>query len=187
MGFRCLALIVALLLGGPAWAQSAGLALSETSAYFTYGTLVGGQSFGQNEARFGLLYNTANTFLVQAGLQVRDEAGTRVPGLEAGVGGHLTVAVRDEREVLAFAVGGLVRYRLPQAERFAVAGEGFYAPDIVSFLDAKAYWTWALQVEYEILPQASVHLGYRRFEARTRGGTRFGLDKGLRVGVEVQF
>jgi len=184
MGLIALALSLA---AGAAPAQTAGVALSEKSAYFTYGRLVGGQSFGRNELGFGLLYNTDDTFIFHAGLEVSDEVGTNFPGLEAGVGGRLNLANRGDTDVLAFAIGGHLRYRLPNAERFALAGEGYYAPDIVTFLDARSFWTWSLQGEYEILPTATVYLGYRRFEAGLRGGADMALDKGLRAGVQVRF
>ena len=187
MRFHWLAGLGVCLAAGLAQAQNAGVALSEKSAYFTYGTLVGGQSFGRNEMNFGFLYNTNETYILHAGLEVRDEAGTRVPGLEVGVGGRFNLAGQGGKEVFAFALGGEMRYRLPQAERFALAGEFYYAPDIVTFLDARSYSTWALQAEYEILPQARIHAGYRRFEARTVGGRYVDLDKGVRVGVEVEF
>ncbi len=187
MRFHWLAGLGVCLAAGLAQAQNAGVALSEKSAYFTYGTLVGGQSFGRNEMNFGFLYNTNETYILHAGLEVRDEAGTRVPGLEVGVGGRFNLAGQGGTEVFAFALGGEMRYRLPQAERFALAGEFYYAPDIVTFLDARSYSTWALQAEYEILPQARIHAGYRRFEARTVGGRYVDLDKGVRVGVEVEF
>ncbi len=169
-------------------AQTASITLSESSAQLGYGFLVGGSSYGRNEFKVDFLYNSDNVYLLDVSLQVFDEVGSKVRGLTAGVGGKLYGAtLRDAKlEMLSLGVGGMLRYALPQEKRLIFGVDGYYAPPIVSFLDAERFFEVAGRIEYEILPTASVYLEYRQFTME-HNNKDLDFEEGGRLGMEINF
>lgn len=169
-------------------AQTAAVSLSDASAQFKYSILVGGQSFGRNEMGFGVLYNNDDTLLGEVSLQVVNEAGAKAPGLDVGMGGKVFAATLGGNEdALALALGGHLRYSPRPAPRMALAGEAFYAPNIVSFMDMDNFWELAARLEYEVLPQAAAYIGYRRFAGHAIDDRTVEADESLYLGMRINF
>lgn len=184
---KTLVFLIFLGCGSVTQAQTALISLSEDSAQFKYAMLAGGQSFGRSEFGFGFLYNSEKSYVLETGLHVIDEAGASVPGLQAGIGGKLYGASIPNHELLAIGIGGLLRYALPGSERFAIALEGSYAPEIVSFMDAANFREFAVRGEYEVLQQAALFVEFRKFEGKLDSGANITIDEGGRVGLRVSF
>ena len=69
-----------------------------------------------------------------------------------------------------------------------VGAYGYYAPDIVTGVDAKRLWEAGARVELEVVRGTGyVYLGYRRMELRLDNDTDVTLDKGGHVGVRIAF
>jgi hypothetical protein len=164
--------------------------LNQDSARFTYYSLIGGSTYGRTEMSTGVLYNQDKNYLLELGLQVVDVAGSESPGLEIGVGPKLFYMTDDEADVtgLSIAIGGIVRYNLPQLQRLALQGSLYYAPSITSTLDTDAFLEYGVRVAYEILPTANVYLGYRRIRVDyTKGNGSHTLDDGSMLGLDFSF
>lgn len=178
-----------LLLSMGAGAQTFNIAFNDSSAQLGYGFLVGGSSYGRNEFRVDFLYNSDEVYLVDASMQVFDEVGSKSQGFTAGLGGKLYGAslVDANREMFAVGVGGMLRYALPQLERRLIFGvDGYYAPPIISFIDADRFFEAAARVEFELLPTASIYLEYHQVTMRDNGKD-VDLNKGGRFGLEMNF
>jgi hypothetical protein len=164
--------------------------LNQDSARFTYYSLIGGSTYGRTEMSTGLLYNEDKNYLLELGLQVVDVAGSESPGLEIGVGPKLYYMSDDVGDVagLSIAVGGIVRYSLPQMQRLALQGSLYYAPSITSTLDTNTFLEYGVRVAYEILPTANIYLGYRRIRVDyTKGIGDLTLDDGAMIGMDFSF
>ena len=164
--------------------------LNQDSARFTYYSLIGGSTYGRTEMSTGLLYNEDKNYLLELGLQVVDVAGSESPGLEVGVGPKLYYMNSDTPDVsgLAIAIGGIIRYNLPQMQRLALQGSAYYAPSITSTLDTDNFFEYGVRVAYEILPTANIYLGYRRIRVDyTKGVGSHTLDDGAMVGMNFSF
>jgi len=181
-----LGLILAGMVGGAQAGQTVALGFSEHSAQAKYTKDVGSGQIGGAEAGAGLLFNSSGDFLVEASLNVFNEAGTKLPGLVLGLGGKTYLSSWDSREILALAIGGQVNYPIPSYERFVLHLDAYYAPDIVTFRDANAFLELATRAEYELLPQGAAFVEWRRFAART-GGYMEKVDTGLRLGFRIKF
>jgi len=186
--FGLLLVLFTLCLQSNVFAQSASITLSEKSAKLGYGFLVGGSNYGRTELKMDLLYNTDKTYMVDAGIQVFDEVGSKAKGLVAGLGGKIYGAsVEDNKyEILVIGVGGMLRYSIPQNRRIILGVDGYYAPPIVSFIDAERFYETAARVEYELLPKASAYIEYRKYflDVDNDSGS---IDSGFRVGMEINF
>ena len=176
-------------------AQTASITLSDDSAQASYGFLVGGSDYGRTELKTEFLYNSDKTYLLDASLQVFDEVGSKMKGLVAGLGaklygGSTEIGVSNEkREMLVLGIGGMLRYALPPNPRLILGVDGYYAPKIVSFIDAERFYETAARIQYELLPKASAYVEYRKFYFKSEkdNSTGYILEDGFRAGMELTF
>ena len=170
-------------------AQTASITLSEKSAQVGYGFLVGGSNYGRTELKADFLYNSDKTYLFDTSLLVFDEVGSKIKGLVAGLGGKLYGgSINDNQyEMLVLGVGGMIRYSIPQNPRIVLGVDGYYAPEIVSFIDADRFYETAARVEYEVLPKASAYVEYRKFYLDPDDAKGGSFEDGFRVGMELNF
>ncbi len=168
-------------------AQTASIALSESSAQLGYSFLVGGSNYGRTEVGVNFLYNENGAYIADTSLLVFDEVGSKIRGLVAGLGGKVYGASFGSQQYLALGVGGMVRFAIPQNKRLILGVDGYYAPSIVSFLDADNFYEVAGRVEYEVLPQAAAFVEYREFIVKNTNNVVRPLEKRIRVGMEINF
>ncbi len=183
----CLALVLGLVWTTSASAQTASVTLSESSAQLGYGFLVGGSDYGRTEVGVKFLYNDQDAYIAETSLLVFDEVGSKMRGLVAGLGGKVYGASVSDQEYLMLGIGGMLRFSIPQNKRFILGVDGYYAPPIVSFLDADRFYEAAGRIAYELLPQASAYVEYRKFYVETEKGGKGSIEKGYRVGIEINF
>jgi len=178
------------LLAGNANAQRLDINLNQTSARFTYTNLVGGSTFGRTEMNTGLLYNEDSNLVINVDLQVIDAAGSKTPGLELGVGPRFYYLTHDDSDssAAAIALGGQLRYKLPNVPRLSFAGVFFYAPSITSTLDANNMNELGFGASYELLPTADIYIKYRRIRSSftAKVGSRT-IDSGTVIGMRFSF
>jgi len=186
--FRLLLLAVSFGFISVGHAQTASISLSENSAQLNYSLLVGGQSYGRSEFGTGVYFDSNDKYLVEAGLQVVDEAGSKAPGLTVGLGGKFYGAKVPDNDMLALGIGGHMRLAIPGAERFAIRGDAYYAPNIVSFMDAARFWEYAIRGEFEVLQQAAAFIEFRTFAAKLdQGGHTVDIGRSGRLGLRIDF
>lgn len=187
---RTLTTVLLLIASFGASAAKLDINLNQESARFNYYALIGGSTYGRTEMNAGLLYNQDKNMLLEVGLQVIDVAGSKAPGLEIGVGPRLYYFITDipDASGVAIALGGDLRYNLPQVQRLALQGTVYYAPSITSTLDADSFFEFGTRVAYEILPTANVYLGYRRIRVGyTKGKGSHTLDDSAMFGINFSF
>lgn len=167
-------------------ANTIDLALSNDSATLDYSSTLQKTQPGAAEFNMGLLYTKADEVVGNLGIQVLDEVGANAPGLFFGVGLKLFATFPDDLDIAALTPGITVRYSPPTLDRFGVTGQLNYAPDIVSFMDADQFLAYKVTLEYGILPQASVYVGYRKMTTKINGNN-VTLDSTGHFGLKFSF
>lgn len=143
---------------------------------------------GRKELGVGVLYNTDDNLLVDVWFQITDAAGSKAPGLDAGVGFKGYVGQTETQEYMALAIGGELYYRPAQSNRMIYQVGLFVAPGIVTFLDADSLWDANLRVGYEILPTAIAYISYRSIRANFDvAEDEEEIDRGAQLGLELRF
>ena len=140
-------------------------------------------------ADLGWLHHQTRGDVIHVGIHLVDEASDGKDPLQAGLGVRFVytqpnIALVDGG---ALALGGFVRYTLPNANRFNVGGYLYYAPDVVSFGDVQEYYEVGARVGYNVVRDADVYLGVRSTKADYGGPGRFSFDSGLHIGFEIRF
>lgn len=186
---------VALLTGATITpAQTLDLNLSNDSALFRYIVQDSDSSgFGNKQVDLGLVYTTDDVLVGMFGAQLVAEAGSRSPGLDAGLGLKLFGAradldeLNDDISLFALTLGGQLHFVPPPWPRVGVSLQGFFSPDVVTFGDADKFAYLSAALEYRVLPQAMVYLGYRKMRAGLEDGDDATLESGGHLGFQLRF
>lgn len=175
------------IFSGSLQAQGLDINLSNDSVQINYAKQLSSDQYGRKEAIAGLLYNRSDNIMFDAGLQIVDEAGSKTPGLEAGIGVKLYAGKTKSRQYLNLGLGGLLGFRPLSFNRLIFNISAYYAPSIVSFLDSSGLWELGAQIGYEIVPSASVYVGYRDIHTDIDVRGERTVDKGAFIGVSMNF
>lgn len=164
-------------------------ALSTETAQFTFrsdSSLIG---WGGADLALGLFYNTDSSLVVDGSLMQMRPASEETP-LTFGVGvkGYAGSVDDYDETVLAFAVGGEVRYTIPGTMPMAVYGRGFYAPKITSFVDAEEVVDLTAGFQIEAMPQTIAFIGIRHYQFGIDGKSNYDADDdNIHIGVRLTF
>jgi hypothetical protein len=176
-----------------ALADTVDINLRDNSAQFQYISSLGRDPLGKTKFHAGVLYVNRHNMLGDFGLVVQDELGDNAPGFSVGVGlKGLVAKVTGSNSTIvnstsALALGGLVRYSPPDAQRLGIVGEVYLSPNIVTFGDANRYVETNLRAEYEVIPQAVAYVGYRKIKFGINNRPDAILDEGVNIGVRISF
>ena len=87
----------------------------------------------------------------------------------------------------ALGVGAHVRYTWPTYNRFALGGQLWYAPNIVSFQNVSHFMLVSVDAGYEVLRNADVYVGYRHVTGSFNGSQDVTLDTSFMLGLSLTF
>jgi len=186
----CISLF-ALTLTTQARANDFEAALSTKTAQFTFrsdSSLIG---WGGADLGVGFFFNDDNSWLVDGSLMQMRQASEDAP-LTFGVGvkayaGNIDDD-HDDENVVAFALGGEVRYTIPGTMPMAVYARGFYAPAITSFADADSLTDLTVGFQIEVMPQTIGFIGIRHLEVGIDGNGDYKADDdNIHIGVRLTF
>lgn len=85
------------------------------------------------------------------------------------------------------ALGGFIHHNLAAANLLSIRGDLYYAPSVVSFGDGEQYREIGVRLEYQLVDQASVYLGYRNIEVDFDGRNDVDIDESANIGMIMQF
>jgi hypothetical protein len=164
-------------------------ALSSETAQFTFrsdSSLIG---WGGSDLALGLFYNEDDDFIGQVSLiQMRQASEDNPLTFGVGVKGYLGTLDDVDQDVLAFGIGGEIRYTIPGTMPMAVYLRGYLAPEITSFSDTEEVLDYQLGFQIEALPQTIAFVGIRHLEFETDDeGDYDADDDNIHFGVRLTF
>jgi hypothetical protein len=186
MVLRILSVVLGLTAAAQAAAATLDLNLHDDALRATYSTAVGA-SRGL-DLDVGYLYledRSEDAHLLHAGLQVAGQNWSKQGNFDIGIGGRVVFVDAGPVDSTHIAFGGRVRFS--PAPRVSLGASVYYAPDITSFRDSEEYVEWNLSLDYQMLTQAFVYLGYRKVEIDIENGGTHELDDHLHIGMRLTF
>ena len=164
------------------------LALSSNSAAAELTADSSGVAAGGADLRLGLLFNEDNDYMGNAGLIVRGAAvGERPFDFGLGAGIYYASVNKPSSSVAALALGLGIKYIIPGSTPVSIGGNLFYAPDITTFSDADSLLDFRIRAEVDVLPNATVFIGYRGLSVDLIGSGNRDIDDNGHLGVRIQF
>lgn len=85
----------------------------------------------------------------------------------------------------AFAIGG--DYSIDLAKQLSFSASGYYAPSVLTSSQLSRYYDLDAKLGYAIMPQATVHIGYRAIQFRYKEQANLDFTKGLYIGATFNF
>jgi hypothetical protein len=183
--YTCLTVLLLLLAGGPARAVEADLSVNLDAARLALGFPIGNNLLVDGS----WLYHDDHGHVVSLGGHVVGAASGADP-LQAGVGVRLNYILNDrgsEEDGTALALGGFVRYTLPQYDRISFGGNLYFAPKVLSFGDVEKFYEVGGWAAYSILKDADLYLGWRTVRSDFNDDGTRGMDSGFHVGLRARF
>jgi len=114
-----------------------------------------------------------------------------VPGATGGIGLRGFYGNREHFSGGGAAIGGRMAYYFPQYNRLGLSGYLWYSPNVLTGGNFQHYFEYGLDINYQVLQQATVYAGYRRLtlpvegpEANIRARAP---NQGLHAGIRISF
>lgn len=147
--------------------------------------------FASNDLQsdFGYLYNDDDGWVANASLYLTGFASDGENPLQAGIGGRTGWVDGDSSKQtgVPVAVGGYLKYTFPNLNRLSIRGEGWFAPDILSFGDLEKYQDYTIKLGYNVLKQADVYIGWRYVKGDFEERPSVEFDDGFNLGFSIRF
>ncbi len=175
------------LASSAAVADSVDLNLHDDALRFTYANELSSRLQG-TMFDVGILHHEINDDMFHLGFYVSGANWSEQGSFDVKVGGRAVMVDTDSNsniDLSAIGLGGSVRFS--PAPRLGIGGEFYYAPDIIAFEDAESYFEGSVKLDYQLLPQAFVYVGYRRVEFDVKGFGTAELDDDVHVGMTLTF
>lgn len=187
MFMRHFATAAMLLTSTHLFAQTIDAELSDKSARFNYATEAWGKQYGRVEVEGGVLFNNNSDYAVNVGMHVYNDSYDSP--LELGVGGRIYYAHIDNGSYNTAALALGVKFHFaPQAlHGVGIGANYYYAPKIVTFMDADHFVEYGAKIDYQLMPQANVYLGYRRLRSDIEHVGYRDVQKGGFIGVQIRY
>jgi hypothetical protein len=147
--------------------------------------------FADNELQsdFGLLNDSDVGYVVNASLYITGMASDGENPLQAGIGGRTAIVDGDDsgQTGMPLALGGYVKYTLPNLNRVSIRVDAYYAPDILTLKDLDKYHDYTIRLGYNVLQNADIYVGARYVKGEFDNDTDVLFDNGMHVGVHIRF
>lgn len=172
-----------LLVSSGVTADSFDINLHEEAARLTYAAIP--PTKRGLEVELGHMFNEDDQFVSHVGALVSGENWSKRGVFDIGLGGRLVYVYTDLFDEAALAIG--LRVRFFPVQRLGFGGSVFYAPQIVTFMDGENYQEASVSMEYQLLPQAFVYVGYRNIEVDFDKAQDVELDDKFHIGMKLLF
>jgi hypothetical protein len=147
--------------------------------------------FADNELQsdFGILNDSDKGFVVNASLYLTGFASDGQSPIQAGVGGRTGWVDGDDsgQTGAPLALGGYLKYTLPNFNRVSIRVDAYYAPDILTLSDLEKYEDYTIRLGYNVLENADIYVGARYVKGEFDNDTDVLFDNGMHVGMHLRF
>jgi hypothetical protein len=137
------------------------------------------------ELDVGHYFNESDASVTHAGLHVSGENWSQRGVFDIGLGGRFVYAHTKPFDETALAFG--VRVRFSPVQRLGLGGSIYYAPPVTTFMDGDNYQESSVSVDYQVLPQGFVYVGYRTIQADFDKAQDVKLDDRGHIGMKLLF
>ncbi|MBF0471582.1 MAG: hypothetical protein HQL48_09435 [Gammaproteobacteria bacterium] len=179
-------LLLALLLFGMSngWGKSLDIDAYDTALRVNYNS----QSLKSMQGlsgELGLLFSEEDLDTYHVGFMVQGDNWSKSGVFNIGIGGRFYISNPGPYSLYALGFGGKIRFS--PAKRIGVGGYLYHAPDITSTGDADRLTEAGMRIDYQVIPQAFVYVGYRHIESRIESGPYLELDSHAHLGFRMLF
>jgi hypothetical protein len=109
--------------------------------------------------------------------------------LTLGLGAKLVTTDYGNADFMASPLGleGSAKLPLEGAVPVYLSGSAYFAPEVLSYKDAKQYFEYKFSLDAEIIDNGKVMAGYRNIETKYENSSSLKMNKGWFVGFKIAF
>jgi len=133
-----------------------------------------------------LLHHEDDGNVYSIGAFVQSKIGNS-QGLYGALGARLYHLDADGPDGYGLGLGGAVGFKIPAVQGLSVQAEGYYAPKVLTFDDVERFIDASVRIKYQALEQGSIYVGFRKQEIDIKDGGKRDIDKGVHVGIALEF
>lgn len=110
-------------------------------------------------------------------------------GLSLGVGFKLNYTQVNNKSFMSLPIGLEAAYELPFPDLIPMFVEAnvYYAPEVLSFLDAKDYVEYRINYNLEMIKNVRLEVGYRNMDTKYFTFGKLNYNRSVYVGVRIGF
>lgn len=186
MVLRLCGVVLGVMVAAQAAADSLDINLHSDALRASYGHALGANR--GLDLDVGYLYveeDDEEAHLAHVGLMVSGKNWSQSGNFDISLGGRGVFVDTKPEDGMAIAFGGRVRFS--PLQRIGIGGEVFYAPKITSFSDVDSYKEWSVSLDYQLLTQGFVYVGYRKVEIDFDDIGDVEIDDNAHVGMKLLF
>jgi len=135
----------------------------------------------------GYMYHEGSRHIINIDMHAKGQTAIGNLPTTAGIGVQATGFDDKKIDGGALGLGGFARLNIPSVPGLSLEGALHYAPSILSFGDADDLTRVRAQVNYRVIQNADVFLGYHYLNTDLDGGSDVTLDKGIFAGMKLLF
>jgi len=127
--------------------------------------------------------------VVSLDILARDDLRSGEHTFSAGVGGRIfgILTEVDDNDGASLALGGFVNYNLPAMKAISINSEIYYGPSVTSTNELESVLYLTAGVELEVIERAKLHATYRKIRAKFEQIGSGDMDKGVHLGIKLEF
>ncbi|UZE95181.1 YfaZ family protein [Alkalimarinus alittae] len=135
----------------------------------------------------GYMYHEGSRHIINIDMHAKGQ--TAIGNLPTTVGVGVQATGFDDKQIDggALGLGGFARLNLPSVPGLSFEGALHYAPSILSFGDADDLTRFKAQVNYRVIQNADVFLGYHFLNTDLEHSNDVTLDEGIFAGMKLLF
>lgn len=177
--------VACLAVSGSAFSHTLDLNLNDDTVAVDYTTQI---KKSELNVGAGLLHNQDLGDVYYGSFFVADNVNKQ-SGLLAGIGGraYYMDVDRSDESGTAIGLGGFLNWDLPNVTNLSLRSDIYYAPDVLAFDEIDGYLDFSARVQYRIIEQAWIYVGYRNAEAKTEAPGKAKVDEGGHLGIMLWF
>lgn len=182
----CALSTLTLMLAPATYANEFDLRLSDDAihAHYSVANTKGNAQFGA-----GYFYKNEDEAINIINLDLHTKGRTAIANLPTtvGIGFQANVFKEGRFKGSAIGIGGSVRMNIPEIPGISVETAIHYAPSILAFGDSDEFRRLRLQLNYRIIENADISVGYRYLNVGVEKAGNHTFESGAFLGLKISF
>lgn len=144
---------------------------------------------GNGQFGAGYFYKNEDQAINILNLDLHTKGQTAIANLPTtvGIGFQANLFKEDELKGSAIGIGGSARVNIPESPGLSFETALHYAPEVLAFGDSDEFRRFRLQINYRIIENADLSLGYRYLNVGIEDADNHTFESGAFLGVKLAF
>jgi hypothetical protein len=104
-----------------------------------------------------------------------------------GVGVKMNYTPKGSKDFLSLPLSFHMGYTIPMMVPIHLLAQFHYAPEVLSFMDANNYIEYRFDIDFELIRNALINVGYRNLEMKFDNTAYLNYNESVYIGIKFRF